>query len=380
MSHPRIALVRGPGLSVFELQNYEPLLDRYDLKAFGLAQHSLATDTLKIPIEKLQWRDSISGRSAMNAYRSRVKGERYFMPGLEKKLADYDLIHSAEITSTFSWQCARHKKKSRVPLVITSTENIRYPAWNDRTRLKLKKGILAAADFFFALTPDARDVLVSDGVEPARVAIVPFGVDLTRLRPGPRDPAWMKRFDIGDDDFVVLFAGRFVWEKGIYDLAAAARQLSPRNLRVLFVGGGAEQRNLESFIKSVGLSDCADCFTAIPYGQMINLYRLANVVVLPSLPTPGLREQYGMTLVEAMACGKPVVATRCGSMPWVIGDAGLLADPGNSSSLAECLTKLRESEQLRTELGGRGRRLAEERYDRARVATLIDAAYRSLLA
>lgn len=380
MTHrPPIALVRGPGLSVFELQSYEPLLDRYDLKAFGLAQHSLDTSALKIPVEKLRWKDSLAGHSALNAYRSRLNGQRYYMPGLERKLEGFNLIHSSEIATTFSWQCAEYKKKRRVPLVITSTENIRYPVWNDPTRLEFKKKVLSAADFFFALTPDAKDVLTCEGIEAERIAVMPFGLDLDRLSPGAPDPAWKKRFRVGDDDFVVTYVGRFVWEKGIYDLVSAIPQLDRKNLRVLFVGDGVERSGLQAFIESLRLSDVASIHDRVPYGLMENVYRVSDVIVLPSLPTFGVREQFGMTLAEAMASGKPVIATRCGSMPWVIGDAGLLADPGSCNSLAECLDRLQRSRDLRLELGRRGRALAEQRYDRRRVADRIQEAFSSLL-
>jgi glycosyltransferase involved in cell wall biosynthesis len=376
---PRIALVRGPGLSVFELQSYEPLLNRYDLQAFGLAQHSVDTDTLGIPVTRLKWKDSVSGHSPLNAYRSRMKGQRYYMPGLEKELLGFDLIHSSEIASTFSWQCAQQKKKLGVPFVITSTENIPYPAWNDPVRLALKKEILQAADFFFALTPDARDVLIGEGVDPVKIEVIPFGIDINRLSPEQSEDEWKRHFSVTDDDFVITYAGRLVWEKGIYDLACAVRRMDAEHLRVLFVGSGAERQNLEAFIAHLGLSAVASIHTAIPYGQMEHLYRIADILVLPSLPTLGVREQFGLTLAEAMACGKPVVATRCGSMPWVVGDAGLLADPGSSTSLADCLNQLRGSPQLRLELGQRGRKIAEERYNNRRVAERIDRAFRALL-
>ncbi len=349
------------------------------MRAFGLAQHSVDTDTLSIPVTRLKWKDSVSGHSPLNAYRSRMKGQRYYMPGLEKELSGFDLIHSSEIASTFSWQCAQQKRKLGVPLVITSTENIPYPVWDDPARLALKKEILPATDFFFALTPDARDVLIGEGVDPAKIEVVPFGIDIDRLSPGPPTDAWKKYFKVTDGDFVIVYAGRFVWEKGIYDLASALRRLEPGHLRVLFVGNGRERKNLEAFVSHLGLSNVVSIHAAIPYGQMEQLYRLADVLVLPSLPTPGVREQFGLTLAEAMACGKPVVATRCGSMPWVIGDAGLLADPGSATSLADCLNQLRDSSQLCLELGQRGRAIAKERYDRKQVAERIDQAFRALL-
>jgi starch synthase len=376
---PRVALVRGPGLSVFELQSYEPLLGSYDFKAFGLAQHSVDTDTLKIPVQKLRWKDSVSGKSVMNAYRTRFKHQRYYMPGLEQELKGFQLVHSSEIATTFSHQCALAKRKLKAPLVITSTENIPHATLDDPARTRLKKDILAAADFFFALTPDARDALIAEGVESSKIQVIPFGIDLERLRPGAPDRSWPQRFDIKPDDFVITFTGRLVWEKGIYDLLAAVRTLETNHLRLLIIGDGPEREEVGRHIKALGLFNVVGLHQAIPYGEIDNVYRMSNVVVLPSIPTRGLREQFGMVLVEAMACGVPVVATRCGSMPHVIGNAGLLADPGNPSSLADCLTRLRESESLRQQLGRRGREIAEERYDKNRVAASIGKVFHSLL-
>jgi glycosyltransferase involved in cell wall biosynthesis len=149
--------------------------------------------------------------------------------------------------------------------------------------------------------------------------------------------------------------------------------------KVAELGGGTEQKNLEAFIRKIGLGGIASCHAAIPYGDIQHIYRLCDVLVLPSVPTLGLREQFGLTLAEAMACGKPVVATRCGSMPWVVGDAGLLADPADSTSLAARLDQLCRSAELRAELGWKGRNLAEQRYDKNRISVSIGETYDAVL-
>ena len=374
-----MALVRGPGLSIYEMQSYEPLLDGYDLQAFGLSQHAVDIDRMTIPFVKLRWSDSVSGRSISNAYRARLKHQRYYMPGLEARLKGFALVHSAEITTTFSWQSAQAKKKTGAPLVITSTENIPFPRWDEPHGRKVKAEILSAADVFFALTNEARGVLIAEGVPASKIRVIPFGIDLDRFRPQAADAEWSKRFNVHGDDFVVLYVGRLVWEKGIFELVTACRGLVPKRLRVLVVGGGPEEAALKSYVRTIGVDKVVTFHSAIRYGDIQNVYRLASVTVLPSIPARGLREQFGLTLVESMACGVPVVATRCGSMPGVVGGAGLLADPADSASLHDALERLRSSSELRSRHSALGRKIAEEKYDRRKVASMIDEAYQSLL-
>jgi glycosyltransferase involved in cell wall biosynthesis len=361
------------------MQSYEPLLDRYDMQAFGLSQHAVDLDRLTIPFVKLRWADSVSGRSISNAYRARFTHQRYYMPGLESRLKGFALIHSAEITSTYSWQAAQAKKKIGAPLVITSAENIPFPKWDEPQGQKVKGEILSAADLFFALTPEAREVLVAENVPASKIRVIPFGIDLDRFRPGSADPEWMKRFEVHDDDFVVLYVGRLVWEKGIYELVTACSRLSPKRLRVLIVGSGPEETALKSYARTAGVDKVVTFHSAIRYSEIQNAYRVASVTVLPSIPTRGVREQFGLKLIESRACGVPVIATRCGSMPGVIGDAGLLADPADAASLFEALERLRSSPQLRSEQSGLGRKITEKRYDRREIASMIDEAYQSLL-
>jgi glycosyltransferase involved in cell wall biosynthesis len=376
---PRVALVRGAGLSVYEMQMYEPLLERYGLQAFGLSQHSVSLDGLKIPCVKLRWPDSVSGRSLSNAYRARFKHQRYYMPGLDKHLKEFEIVHSAEITSTYSWQAARAKKKTGVPLVITSTENIPFPKWDDPQARKVKAEIVSAADFFLALTPEARDVLEAEGVPGSKVRVIPFGLDLDRFCPEEPEQSWQTRFNIHDGEFVVLYVGRLVWEKGIYELVTACRRLDQAQLRLIIVGDGPEELSLKKYIRMLGMETVVQIRPAIRYGEIHNVYRLATVTVLPSIPTRGVREQFGLTVVESMACGIPVIASRCGSMPGVMGDAGLLVNPGDTHSLFESLERLRSSPNLRLQQSKLGRNLVKQRYDRQKVAVMVDEVYQSLL-
>ena len=104
-----------------------------------------------------------------------------------------------------------------------------------------------------------------------------------------------------------------------------------------------------------------------------------DAVVLPSLTTPRWKEQFGRILIEAMACGVPVVGSDSGEIPEVIGDAGLIVPEGNASVLARALQCLYDDRELREDLSRRGRRRVLERFTHAHVADLTAKAYRQAL-
>src|SRR3990167_8191789 len=112
---------------------------------------------------------------------------------------------------------------------------------------------------------------------------------------------------------------------------------------------------------------------------MPDVYRMADVFALPSYPTMIWQEQFGMVLVEAMACGKPVVASASGSIPEIVEDAGLTFVPGDFFEFAKKLALFMENRNLAHELGQKGRRRAEEHFDARKNALSIYEVYRKVL-
>jgi glycosyltransferase involved in cell wall biosynthesis len=375
---PSVALVRGIGLDANEMVTFEPLLDRYRLRAFGLHRNRTDMGSTRIPYEWLQWKDSIHGRSAMNAYRARWKSERYYMPGLEKKLAGSALVHTTETVATCSWQVAREKKKLGYKVVVTCVENIPHVGWDQPTIRSRAEEVIEATDAFIALTPSAKRVLMHSGVAESEITVIPYGVDVERFQPAPPHPDWLRDLEIQPADFVILFIGRLVWEKGVYDLMNAVQWMDRRNLKLIVVGGGPERESLEEYARFLKI-DPVVRFASIPFERVHEIHSLSSVLVLPSLPTRGVREQFGLVLIESMASGKPVIVTRCGSMMEVIGDAGLSADPGDPHSLAAAIEQLRNNRDLARDLGRRGRTLAETVYDRNKVADQIHRVFQRTL-
>jgi glycosyltransferase involved in cell wall biosynthesis len=189
----------------------------------------------------------------------------------------------------------------------------------------------------------ARDSVVADyGVEPARTAVIPPGVDLERWSPGPTAP---------DGRPKILFVGGDFYRKGGDDLLAAFATLPAGTAELIVVTRSdvARSDGVE-VIKGLGPND----------DRLVDLYRRSDIFALPSSA-----ETFGIAAVEASACGLPVVASRSGGLADIVvdGETGLLIESGNRDQLAAALRRLVDDRSLRTSLGAQARRRAATRFD-----------------
>jgi glycosyltransferase involved in cell wall biosynthesis len=113
---------------------------------------------------------------------------------------------------------------------------------------------------------------------------------------------------------------------------------------------------------------------------MPQFYRQLHVLVLPSQPQPNWKEQFGRVLIEAMACGVPVIGSDCGEIPHVIDQAGLVFPAGDVSALRAHLARLQADPALRQILMERGRARVLTHYTHAQIASATAQVYRSLAA
>jgi glycosyltransferase involved in cell wall biosynthesis len=170
--------------------------------------------------------------------------------------------------------------------------------------------------------------------------------------------------------------GRLVKEKGVA-LAIEALQGLP-DARLLIVGSGPLLEPLRTFADSLELSQRVEFRPQVPSTQMPKLYGELDALVLPSLTQRNWKEQFGRVLIEAMACGVPVVGSTCGEIPNVIGDAGLIFSENDSEALQEQLRKLHQQTKLRDDLAQRGRQRVLQRFTMKQVADATVEVYKQL--
>jgi glycosyltransferase involved in cell wall biosynthesis len=365
---PRVAIVRGPNLNKWEMQNYEALSGPFDLTAFTTTAPNFDLGGIPFPVVK------VPPHPEHPAY----------MVGLESALSDADLIYSADTTWMFSYQASRIREKHGKRLVCLQWENIPFAYEESGEMKELKAAVREAADHFVAVTERAKEALVLEGVAPGRITVIPMGIDTEWFRPDEAlREAYRERLGVSREEKVVLFTGRMVWEKGVYDFvhAAALTRLSLENVPVRFVmvGKGPERDAVMERARELGLSPSVLFIESHPYDRMRDLFNAADVFVLPSISTRKWKEQFGMVLVEAMACGTPVVSTTSGSIPEVVGGAGILVPANDPGDLSRAISTLCGDDELLTDLGRRGRRRAVAEFDSGKVAERVGKVFMDVL-
>jgi alpha-maltose-1-phosphate synthase len=183
---------------------------------------------------------------------------------------------------------------------------------------------------------------------------------------------------VPDNARIVLFCGQLIAEKGVLQLLRASHILTARDgmedVHFVIVGEGAERPRLETVIARLGLGSRVRLAGRIPYERMAAVHNTADVFVLPSLDTPTWREQFGMVLAESMACGKPIVTTRSGSIPEVVGPAAILVDSYHVQQLADAIMAVLGDASLADRLR-RDSIHRSGRYDAARTASALRQTY-----
>ncbi len=201
----------------------------------------------------------------------------------------------------------------------------------------------------------ARDV---GSVGRAKARVIPFGVDARRFAPR-QHPQRPKTFPPPERGAVGLFVGRLVSYKG---LDVLVRAVQGTHLNVVIVGGGPLQPALAQWVADRGLGDRVILAGEVPEEALPGYYQAADYVVLPST-TPA--EMFGVTLLEAMACARPVVSTALSTGVREVNLAdvtGLEVPPGDAGALRAAMQRLAEDAGLRQRLGEAGRARVEQHF------------------
>lgn len=228
---------------------------------------------------------------------------------------------------------------------------------------------LGRADFLIGRNEEALAVARSKGFR-GPAAVVGNGVDTQLFSPGLTAPM-QSQSRMRGDSFRIGYAGRLVEEKGLEVLLEAVGSLpAPRSLVLSGEGPFLERMLKVPFVQWAG---------NVPREELPAFYRGLDALVLPSRTTSRWKEQFGRVLVEAQACGVPVVGSSSGAIPEVIGDAGLIFPEGNAAYLAVALHRLRADSTLRDAFVQKGRERACANYGWDAIAAQMRQVYLSVM-
>lgn len=271
----------------------------------------------------------------------------------------WDLVHCWEepyvlAGGQVAWWCP-----PRIPLVFFTAQNIakRYPppfSAIERMCAARSAGWLPCGEAV-AQTQLGR----CWSAKPYRV--IPLGVDVELFRPDP-EAGRAARARLGWKDEgppVAGFLGRFIEDKGL-GVAMRVLETTTSPWRALFVGGGPREPALRQWAARHG--DRVRIVGGVPHDRVPDHLNAMDVLLAPSQTTARWREQFGRMLIEAFACGVPVIASDSGEIPYVVADAGVIVGERDEPGWRRALADLLESPARRAEFAARGRDRARALY------------------
>jgi colanic acid/amylovoran biosynthesis glycosyltransferase len=253
-----------------------------------------------------------------------------------------------------------------VPVVVSCRgAQVNVAPWNPR-RAALRDGLpgaFAAATAVHCVSDAIRDEAAQHGLDPAKATVIRPAVDLGRFTRGPV---------VAGEPFRLISVGRLMWRKGYeYGLLAVRRlRESGADLRYEIVGEEVDGGATRHAVHDLGLTDVVTLTPPLGRDDVAQRLRASDALLLPSLS-----EGIANTVLEAMACARPVVTTDCGGMVEAVTDGveGRVVPVRDPAALAEAVDGLLSDPRRATDLGEAGRRRVERDHDLAdQVRTFAD--------
>ncbi len=330
----------------------------------------------------------------------RLPIRRYVMPyvpyptisGLIKALFNSreDVVHAHSHRYYQIFACAAAKKKRgrlngryRMPLVVTPHF---HPAANQES--PVSKFLMAVDDALFSRSiyrMADKILVVTDGEKKyirkfaplSKCVTVPNGLDIAEWTPVPDGTSFRRRYRISEDDKIILYTGRLADNKGLEHLIDASYEIIKRHKNARFVIVGEDWGVLKMLKKKIWARNLDDYFIFTGHIEDHSLfksaYAAANVFVLPSE-----WEAFGIVLLEAMACGTPIVASDVGGIPHVIEGVGRTFKYGDVQGLGKEIIHVLENEDLERARSRKGRERVIARFTWDAVVDRLEDIYKQV--
>jgi len=283
-----------------------------------------------------------------------------FLDGLENAASDMDVFDSGELFTFSTRQCALFCKARNKPLIVSTIETIpnhiltRLPPYSNNVNLIANYG-----DLFIVPTHRSMNYLLSVGIEKHRIRVIRQGVDLEVFKVSNSKQTRRVRF---------LIVSALISRRGIIELLEAFKKLvdgGDSNVELWICGDGSLTAVVREFkqrypIKLLG---------RVPYSELPDIYSACDVFCMPGkdLYKFGLKiledGQYTISVIEAMACGLPLIVSDSGAYPEMVGSENFVVRQGSVIELFQCMRDLSRDSSLRETLVDKNRKRAERFFD-----------------
>ncbi len=259
-----------------------------------------------------------------------------------------------------------------IPLAISLHGSDIFVAQRSSAFGRVAGWVLRRAAVVTACSEDLRQAAIDLGAAPESVRLIAWGADPQRFSPAVR-PMDRARFDCTEDDILLVSLGRIVAKKGFDVLLRALPPLleSHPGIRLVIGGDGAQRDELGNLAASIGISEQVRLPGRISWDDVPAFLAMGDIFALPSVrDAAGNVDGLPTVLLEAMALGKPVVATRIGGVPLVIEEDvnGILCPPGDTNALEQAIARLVENPAMQQQLSREARSAVEKRFNWRKVA------------
>jgi starch synthase len=339
----------GGGACIAQLAG---MLDKLgiDLELVTRLEPSMEAELYDFPIHRTKFYNLGFRESKITHYFPATKEAKRLLT--EKK---FDLIHTHNPTAGMTG--CKLAGKFGIPHIMTlhgPWASVRQKFYTRALARHIEKKTVNGADIVTCDSYALKDeVLRNYGVGKDKVVAIPNAVETNIFSPDiGRDHA-LKELKLDINNPLILYTGRFVEEKGLPYLLEAFKNVEVAEL--LLLGGGFDEHLVKNWLlKNPKMKERIHVIPYLPYAKMPYAYNACDLFVLPTLA-----EGMSRSIMEAMACGKPVIATNVGGNPELVSnETGLLVEAKSPEGLAYNINKLLKSSATRSKMGKAAREFA----------------------
>ena len=297
------------------------------------------------------------------ASKHRIVQPKSLKKQLKKHIQDYDVIHLLDIYAISTFWAYKYSRKGNVPFFITTSGVLSDYSQKIKGLLKkifnifLKKTLLNAEAVIVQTESEKKDC---EKLGIKNLNLIKPGINLTEYNNLPSRNIFREKYNLKDDDFCILFLGRIHEVKGIKFLIDAIGQI--RNSKVFLVIVGSKNDYLDHLLKDIQNFDTNNQIILtgwVSEEEKFEAYMGSDIYCLPSL-----YDCAPITILEACACGLPIITTTSNGLFEIARDgAGLVVDPEDSDALKNAILEMTNDRDSMKQLGNKGRSIIQADFD-----------------
>lgn len=282
----------------------------------------------------------------------------------------FDVIHAHDWLVAYAAKTLKNSYDIPIVSTIHATESGRNSGIHNETQRYIN-------DTEWMLTYESTEVIVNSnymkrelqslfGLPFEKINVVPNGININMFSGVERDYDFRRQYAL-DNEKIILFMGRLVYEKGVQHLISAMPKILSgyHDAKLVIAGKGGMTDELKAQVNSMGISNKVYFTGYMDSKQVCKMYKCADVSVFPSTYEP-----FGIVALEAMLSGTPVVVSDIGGLNEIVthGENGMKSYAGNPNSIADSILELLYNPQLSQEVVKKAKNMVKNEYNWAKIA------------